>query len=293
MPSSHGQKPGMSASAPAAELCPACGAGLPAGARFCPSCGQPVDEAGETVREQVPPNETGSVPVNYRHAEPHWFGVPPQSLLLGLVVLTVVLAIILFATGHWPFGLILLGIAALLTAAFLEAARRRPSKGFAHATLQARERAYSTMETWRARSFAANEAKRIRRSLALLDADRRALLLDLGVATHTGDSATEAEIRARLAELDGYEADLHAHLGQALAYAGERIRQARLPVQDTMMVLPTEPTPPPGEATPPQPAVVPEPYPPPDEATPPEPARIPEPTPDPPGPDPERSPQES
>jgi hypothetical protein len=47
-----------------------------------------------------------------------------------------------------------------------------------------------------------------------------------------------------------------------------------------MMVLPTEPYPPPGEATPPQPATVPEPYPPPDEATPPQPARIPEPGPD-------------
>jgi outer membrane biosynthesis protein TonB len=140
------------------------------------------------------------------------------------------------------------------------------------------------METWRARSFAAGEAKRIRRSLMLLENDRRALLLDLGVATHAGDRAAEVEIRGRLAELDAHEAALHAHLEQALSYAGERIRQARLPVQKTMMVLPTEPTPPPGEATPPQPAVVPEPYPPPDEATPPQPARVPEPTPDP-GPD--------
>jgi len=283
----------MSVSAPAAEPCAACGAGLPAAARFCPSCGQPVDDTGSTVREELPPNETGRVPVTYRHAEPHWFGVPPQNLLLGLAVLALALAIVLFATGHWPYGLILLGVAALLAAAFLEAARRRPSKGFAHATLQARERAYSTMETWRARSFAANEAKRIRGSLARLDADRRTLLLDLGVAAHAGDSGVESEIRARLAELDGYERDLHAHLEQALAYAGDRIRQARLPVQETMMVLPGEPMPPPGEATPPQPAVVPEPYPPPDEATPPEPARIPEPSPDAPGPDPGESPQES
>ena len=233
------------------------------------------------------------MPVTYRRAEPHWFGVPPQSLLLALVLVALVLAIVLFATGHWPFALILLGIAALLAAAFLEAARRRPSKGFAHATLQARERAYSTMETWRARSFAATEAKRIRRSLTLLEADRRTLLLDLGVAVHANDTGIQGEIRARLAELDRHERDLHAHLEQALAYAGERIRQARLPVQNTMMVLPGEPTPPPGEATPPQPAVVPEPYPPPDEATPPQPARIPEPTPDPPGPAPDPSPEES
>jgi hypothetical protein len=38
-----------------------------------------------------------------------------------------------------------------------------------------------------------------------------------------------------------------------------------------MMVLPSEPSPPPGEADLPEPARVPEPYPPPDEATPPQP----------------------
>lgn len=66
------------------------------------------------------------------------------------------------------------------------------------------------------------------------------------------------------------------------AEAGERIREARLAVQETMMIapkLPSEPYPPPGEATPPQPAIVPEPYPPPDEGTPPTPAPVPEPGP--------------
>ena len=47
------------------------------------------------------------------------------------------------------------------------------------------------------------------------------------------------------------------------------------------MVTPPEPYPPPGEATPPEPAIVPEPYPPPDEGTPPAPAVVPEPSPDP------------
>jgi hypothetical protein len=69
---------------------------------------------------------------------------------------------------------------------------------------------------------------------------------------------------------------------ESRAEAGERIREARLGVQETMMVtprLPSEPYPPPGEATPPQPAIVPEPYPPPDEGTPPTPALVPEPSP--------------
>jgi outer membrane biosynthesis protein TonB len=127
----------------------------------------------------------------------------------------------------------------------------------------------------------------MRRVLMQIDADRRALLHDLGAATHFGDAEGEAAIRARLGELDVHEAQVRAELEAALAHAGERIRKAQLPVQETMMVLPGEPTPPPGEATPPQPAIVPEPYPPPDEATPPEPARVPEPGPNPPPPSPD------
>ncbi len=64
-------------------------------------------------------------------------------------------------------------------------------------------------------------------------------------------------------------------LAERLAGAEERIRRARLPVQDTQMVTPNEPSapyPPPDEGNPPEPAQVPEPYPPPDEGTPPVPA---------------------
>jgi hypothetical protein len=266
----------MSASAPAAEPCPDCGEPLPGGARYCPSCGSALG-AG-----QAPAWES---PVSYRQAEPHWFGVAPPPLLLGIGVVLVVLALVLLATGHWPYGLIVLGVGALLLAAFLEAAKRRPENhAFLRTSAHARERAQTAMETWRVRSGAAAEARRVRHALALLDADRRGLLLELGTAAHRGDAGAEASLRGRLTELDATERRLRSELDSALTEAGERIRQARLPVEETMMVLPTEPLPtepgpPPGEADPPQPAVVPEPYPPPDEADPPQPARVPEPGP--------------
>jgi hypothetical protein len=263
--------------------CSSCGETLPENARFCPSCGTPAD-AGETVREEVPWHETGQVPVTYDIAEPRFFGVTPPFLLLGLAVLLFVFAIVLFASGRWPYGLIVLGIAALLVAAFLEAARRRPSRGLGHPTTAARERAQSTVETFRARAAATAEARRLRRVLMQIDGDRRVLLHDLGAATHFGDLEAQAAIRGQLAEVDLHEAHARAELDAVFAHADERIRRAQLPVQETMMVLPGEPTPPPGEATPPQPAVVPEPYPPPDEGTPPQPARVPEPGPDQPGP---------
>ena len=234
------------------------------------------------MRAEVPVAETGQVPVSYVNAEPRIFASAPPNLLLGVAAAVFVLAVVLFATGHWPFGLILLGLAALLFAAFLELGRRRPRSPMARFSSDARERAGTMLETWRARAAAAAEVRRMHSGLALLEAERRNALLRLGEAAHTHDETAEAGARAQLAELDAREADLRRELDERVAQAGERIRKARLAVQETMMVTPepNAPYPPPGEATPPQPAVVPEPSPPPDEATPPTPASVPEPGPD-------------
>jgi hypothetical protein len=273
--SNPGQKPGMNASALVTDqTCSRCGAELPRDARFCPSCGTPSD-AGETSRVELPLNETGPVPVSIQRAEPHWFGVTPPHLLLAVAAGVFVVAVLLFFTGHWPYALIALGLAALLLAAFLELARRRPHSPVTRASRDARERAGSYFETWRTRAAATAEARRIHSGIALIDAERRTVLLELGQAAHSGDTTAEAGVRARLEELDAHEADLRRRLEEGMAQAGERIQRARLAVQETVMVTPNEPHapyPPPGEATPPQPAVVPEPYPPPDEGTPPTPA---------------------
>ena len=274
----------MSVSAPAAETCASCGASLPGGARFCPECGSSVeDPVGTTLRVEVPPEETGPVPVSFSQAEPHWFGVTPPVLLLSLAAASAVVAVALFATGSWPYGLILLGVAALLLAAFLEVVRRRPGWGVDHTPSGVRERAGSALETWRARAAVSTEARRIQSALLSLESERRAALLELGAASYRGDAAEDARVRARLAELDGREAELQRQLREQLDLAGERIRKARLPVQETMMVTPPGPSapyPPPDEGNPPQPPLLPEPYPPPDEGDPPQPAPAPEPRPD-------------
>jgi hypothetical protein len=217
-------------------------------------------------------------------AEPRWFGVTPPSLLLALTAALFVLALVLFALGHWPYGLILLGLAALLLAVYLEAARRRPQEHAAfRAGTEARERVRARVEELRARSSAAAEARRVHGDLLLLESERESRLADLGAAAHAYDGTAEVAARAALADLDAREAELRSRLEAQERVTGERIRKARLPVQDTMMVAPAEPQPGPAApdpAGPPQPAVVPEPYPPPDEGDPPQPARIPEPTPD-------------
>ena len=221
MRSNRGQKPGMSASAPR------------------------PDPADQTSEIELPPEETGSVPVTVMRVEPHWFGIAPAPLLLGAVVVAFLVAIGLFASGHWPFGLILLGLAALLLAAYSEAARRRPRSASASARAGrgavARERAGSAWESVRAHAAASAHAKRIHSGLFVVESERRAALLDLGTAVYLGDEDEARAMRTRLAEIDARETDLRRELHDGLAEAGERIRRVRLAVQQTEMVLPPEP----------------------------------------------------
>lgn len=59
-----------------AASCTNCGAALPSRSRFCPECGTRVGSApDETAVQEVPPDETGAVPVAYDVARPRYFGV--------------------------------------------------------------------------------------------------------------------------------------------------------------------------------------------------------------------------
>jgi hypothetical protein len=175
-----------------------------------------------------------------QRTEPHWFGVAPPHLLLGVAAAAFVAAIVLFAIGAWPFGLILLGLAALMLAAFLEVARRRPDSGVTRASVDARERARTSWETLRARQAASAEVRRIQNGLHQLESERRTALYDLGAAVYGHDEAAEADVRARLEELDKREASLRGEQADVLAAAEERVRKAKLPVEETVMVPPSE-----------------------------------------------------
>ena len=85
---------------------------------------------------ELPPDETGRVPVQHRRAEPRYYGVTPTTFVLVLAAAAVTLAAVLLALGHWPFGLIALGVGILLIVVFVEATRRRPD-GVARSTAEA------------------------------------------------------------------------------------------------------------------------------------------------------------
>ncbi len=232
---------------------------------------------------EVPPDETGVVPVQYARVEPRYYGITPTTLVLVLGAVALTLAIVLFALGRWPFGLIALGASVLLILVFLEAARRKPDGAVARSTAAAldgfRARAGVAADSVATRGRAARRLLALRRELQRMGQLRARLLFELGDAVYRGDDQGTERAREQVRELDELAALRESEMEAIVAQTQERIERRRLEVQPTEMVeLPEQPGQP-GEGTPGGPAVIPEPYPPPDEGNPPEPAIIPEPGP--------------
>jgi hypothetical protein len=214
--------------------CRACGAPIPEGARFCPSCGTPVAEA-DTVRAELPVVEEGPVPVSVQHASPRWFGVAPPTALFALAAALLVGALILLATGNWVAGLVVLGLALLFAAGFLEAGRRRPEAPVVRASVDAvdtvRARAGFTAHAFLTRSSARREIGRRRAEAFRLSSEREAILRELGGAVYAGgDGAAERE---RLGALDERISELEREAAGIAEQARNRVEEARLHVQPT------------------------------------------------------------
>ncbi len=268
---------------PGAE-CTSCGAELPAKARFCPECGARTDaSSGETAVQGLPPNETGPVPVEPQVAQWRFFGVPLSTILLVLGAGALVVAIVLFATGRWPWGLILLGLAIFMLTGFSSQVRRLPNetsgvgRGSPAGLGSSRARAGAVVETVTAQSSARIELGRLRREVGEVVAERGARLRELGEAVYEGNRSATKELKTQIESLDDLVKEKETQMSDVAMQAQERIGRAQLRVRPTEI-------PPGGEEVPgtvPEPATVPEPFPPPDEGQPPEPARIPEPFPPP------------
>jgi hypothetical protein len=259
--------------------CANCGGELAKSSRYCPQCGHPTS-VGETKVMEVPPDETGLVPVQYARAEPRYYGITPTTLVLVLCGAALTLAVVLFALGRWPFGLIALGVGVLLVLVFLETARRKPDGAVARSTAEAldgfRARAGVAADSLATRGRAARRLLALRRELQRMAVLRSRLLFELGAAVYRGDDQGTERARGQVRELDELAALREAEMEAVVAQTQERLERRRLEVQPTELVeLPD----PPGEGAPGGPAIIPEPYPPPNEGDPPEPAIIPEPGP--------------
>jgi hypothetical protein len=229
------------------------------------------------VQNETPLVETVPGPVARQQLEPRWFGIPARLVLLCLGCAAFGAAIGLFIASAWGWGVAALLVALGAFGALYEAVRqngpllpersvRLASDGRAHATTAA--------EVWRTRLGTKLASWRTRSRLDAVATERGPALQELGAAVRRGDRRAAHEASTRLDELDEQERILEHENELRLSQARQRIQLARLPIQETVMVAPTEPSapyPPPDEANPPTPAIIPEPSPPPDEATPPAP----------------------
>ena len=262
--------------------CTSCGAKLPAKSKFCPECGAAV-ASGDTVVQEMPPTEAGPVPVEQHVSERQLFGVPPSSVLLGLAIVGVIVAIVLVVTGNWPWALIALGIALFLFTGFASQARRLPDEAGSAGRVSlgtissVRSRAGVAKETIAAHGSARLELARLRRDISSLRKARVDRARELGEAVYEEKDDAAKDSKGRIKEIDDEIASKEGQMAQVTMDAADRIERARVQVQPTQVI--PEGTEMPGEA--PDPAPVPEPFPPPDEGQPPEPAQVPEPYPPP------------
>jgi len=254
---------------------------MPARSRFCPECGTRVGAGeGETAVEELPPDETGPVPVELAIATPRFFGVTPPAAVLSLAAASLALAILLLATGHSIVGGALLAVAIVLGLFFAGLVRRLPDTPVARVSSGAmaviKARAGLAFEAVAVQSSARVELFRLRRELTQLVAERAECARALGEAVYADDASASESARARMGELDGSISAKEGEMELTAADAAERIQQAQLQVQPTLIETP-EPYPPPTE--PPAPVPVPEPTP--EPSPPPGPVPVPEPGPEP------------
>jgi hypothetical protein len=274
-----------------AASCANCGALLPSESRFCPECGVRTSAANDvTAVEEVPPDETGQVPVHKVTVVPRYFGIAPPLALLALAVVALVLAIVVFAAGKTIAGALLLVAAALFSALFVAAAKRLPETAAVRLTSRAfegiRDRAGFAVEAVTVHSSVHVELFRLRRELSELVAQRAEAARALGEAVYGGADDQIEAARSRMGELDQALADKEREMTTVATAANERMQRAQLQVQPTAVVEPPEiPEPMPVPSEPVGPVTVPEPSPVPSE--PPMPAPSPEPMPEPSPPQPE------
>jgi hypothetical protein len=216
---------------------------LPESSKFCPECGTPV-ASGDTAVEEVPVPEDVPAPVEPQVAERRFFGVPPSSVLLLLVVAGLAIAVVLFVLGEWPWALIVLGLTGFVATGLFSQARRLPgetsrvTKASVAGLDSVRARSRAVVETVAAHGSARMELSRLRREVATLNAERRERVRELGEASYAGNKAAEKESKERIKQLDDDVQSKEAQMAKVTIDAQERIGRAKLEVQPTRVEEP-------------------------------------------------------
>ena len=221
--------------------CPRCERPVPEGSRFCPQCGLALDEAGDTVVDQLPLDETGPVPVHHVTARPRLVGLGER--LLEELRRRAEAAMEPVRSG---------------TTLALEALKTRSGAEKELLVLRHRLKGH------------AGERERLFRDLGEV----------VYRGDGEGKKSLEAKIAAVEDKISGLEDEMKsvvASAGERMQQVQLEVQPTQIETPQQPEV--PEPYPPPGEADPPSQPEIPEPYPPPGELDPPAQPDIPEPFP--------------
>ncbi|HEV8249778.1 MAG TPA: hypothetical protein VGQ15_07375 [Gaiellaceae bacterium] len=184
----------------------------------------PADD--ETRVEELPPDETGPVPVTRVEAEPRWYGITPRGGAVAVGVAAAGVGIVLLVLGSIVAGAILLALGALVLGMLV----RGP---VASALSGPTERGRTAVST---RLAAGRRLAELRRELDAVAGDRDRRLRALGEAVYRGDEAAVGPLRAELVELDRRATEIREQIDRTVLEARERMSSARLETARTQVV---------------------------------------------------------
>jgi hypothetical protein len=198
----------------------------------------------ETKAFDLPPTEPAPAPVTYERAERRAFGLAPHALVAALAALALGAALSLLVTGHLVAGLLLLGLALLLGALYVEQARGRRASAFDRVTAAAvdnsRALAGFAGASVRAWTSAGRRVAQLRLETSRLARERSQLQYELGSASYDEDAGRTEELRVRMRALDERLEACADEARAVLDDARSRTSEERLAVGPTEIREPDE-----------------------------------------------------
>src|SRR5215218_9316552 len=182
----------------------------------------------ETRVEELPPDETGQVPVTVLTAEPRWYGITPRGGALAVGIAAAGVGIVLLVLGSIVAGAILLALGALMLGMLVRAPVASALSG---PTARGRT-AVST------RLAAGRRLSTLRRELDAIGSERGRKLSALGEAVYRGEDASVEPLRQEVAELERREGEVRDEIDRTVVDARQRMTTVQLETARTQAVRP-------------------------------------------------------
>ena len=182
----------------------------------------------ETRVEELPPDETGRVPVTVVTAEPRWYGITPRGGALAVGIASAGVGIVLLVLDSIVAGAILLGLGALVLGMLVRAP-------VASALSGPTERGRTAVST---RLAAGRRLSALRRELDATGGERDRRLRELGEAFYRGDDGAVETLHHQVAALDRRQAELREEIDRTVLAARQRMSSVQLETARTEIARP-------------------------------------------------------